>query len=325
MASFRPRLSLENKSEWESILSKIKQVGLNKTLEKLGIEEVEETVPVAFSENEKNTDLSWREMIEPMKGIQSLKSKNSKSQRTPTIHLEASEPIILLPFGDQHLGAMATDYEAFVSFTEEILSNPRIYVFLLGDLVNLAIKLRGVAEVQGDILNTDLQLQFLESWLDDVQHKLIASVAGNHDDRFEKLTGSDIVSKIVSARTAHSPGLQHVTLKVGEAEYKIAASHLLRGYSMYNPLHAQHRYLRTEAPWADLVMSGHTHRPAFSTFLEAGKKVTLLNCGTTKTNDGYAKKYFSLYSQVAYPVVVLNNKEKVITPYWSLKEANDSF
>ena len=83
---------------------------------------------------------------------------------TVTIELDAEEedPFILF-LSDTHIGDWSTDYDLFARITDEILETPGLYVGLLGDLANMAIRLRGVAEVTGGALFTpEQQVKILE-------------------------------------------------------------------------------------------------------------------------------------------------------------------
>ena len=75
--------------------------------------------------------------------------------------------------------AKGANYDGFVSLTEEILSTPGLCVALMGDFAEMTIRLRGVLEVVGgQVLTPEMQEAFLESWLDDVQHKVAFATWG---------------------------------------------------------------------------------------------------------------------------------------------------
>ena len=69
-----------------------------------------------------------------------LKAAASFSQDTADIVIPADTAIAVLALSDTHIGSWSTDHGLFERITDEILSTPRLYVALLGDLEQMAIK-----------------------------------------------------------------------------------------------------------------------------------------------------------------------------------------
>src|SRR5690606_2713981 len=110
-------------------------------------------------------EFNWREANQHIAGMQELKHKASWSQDTATIRIDTDEPICVLALSDTHIGDWATNHQMLEEITDEILATPNLYVALLGDLAQTAIKLRSVAEVTSNMLPPDLQLAYIDSWL----------------------------------------------------------------------------------------------------------------------------------------------------------------
>ena len=274
--------------------------------------------------NKKVGELDWREAIAAIKPMQELKKKMSWSQDEASIQLgDGTEPIILMSFGDQHIGAYGCNYEAFMEITDEIIETPNLYVALMGDYLEMAIRLRGVLEVTSQVLTPEMQEAFLESWLDDIKHKVAFATWDNHAVmRQESQAGTSSVKNILSRRAVYHNGIGHSDLKVGPQIYKCAASHKFRGGSMFNRMHAQGRYVRQQASDRELVLMGDIHQWGFCATEEGGNDAVYITGGTLHANSGYAKRFFSLKTAAHYPCVVLMHDRHAMIPFKSVKEAS---
>jgi hypothetical protein len=283
---------------------------------------IQATPPVVA--DKKEGSFNWREAIDAVKSMQAIKKKMSWSQDHATISLgDGAEPVILMSFGDQHIGAYGCDYEAFTALTDEIIETPGLYVALMGDYLEMAIRLRGVLEVTSQVLTPEMQEAFLESWLDDIQHKVAFATWDNHAVmRQESQAGTSSVKNILSRRAVYHNGIGHSDLKVGDQVYKCAASHKFRGGSMFNRMHAQGRYVRQQASDRELVLMGDIHQWGFSATEEGGNDTVYITGGTLHTNSGYAKRFFSLKTAIHYPCVVLMHDRHAMIPFKSVAEAS---
>jgi len=251
-------------------------------------------------------NLHWSELLGVMRHHQRIKSKASKTTYQSTAKIDTDSPICLAFLSDIHIGSGATDYELFQQITQDILEIPNFYVILGGDEIDLAIKLRSVAEVHGNILDPELQIEFLRSWFNDIKHKVVAACAGNHDAwRTERLAGINVFKDIFTPAVPYSKGIFRLDLKVGEQTYKMAMSHTFKGNSMYNPVHSLKRHAREEAPECEIFFAGHNHKPGIGQDWEQLKHRVYINSGSIQTNSGYAKRFHSLYTAPIFPCVVL--------------------
>lgn len=268
-------------------------------------------------------ELNWREAIPVVQALQDLKKKASWSQEEAEIDLgDGKSPVILMGFGDQHIGAYGCNYQKFVEHTEEILATPNLYVALMGDYLEMAVKLRSVLEVTSQILTPEMQEAFFESWLEDVKHKVAFATWDNHGVmRQENQAGTSSLKNILSRRVHYFNGIGHADLKVGKQVYKVAASHKFRGGSMYNRTHAQGRYIRMEASDRELVLMGDIHTWGFSQYSEGGQIRTCITGGTLHENSGYAKRFFSLNDSPYYPCAVLRHDKHEIVPFRTVEQA----
>ncbi len=268
-------------------------------------------------------EFRWRDAIKRVTAMQELRSKASFSQDFATIKLgDGSQPVILLGFGDQHIGSYGANYKLFEEITDEIISTPNLYVALMGDYLEMAIKLRGVLEVTSQALTPEMQEAFLESWLEDVKDKVAFATWDNHAViRQESQAGTSNVKNMLSRRFVYHNGIGHSDLIVGKQTYRCAASHKFSGGSMFNRMHSQGRYVRQMASDRELVLMGDIHQWGFSQTEDGGIERCYITGGTLHLNSGYAKRFFSLHTAPHYPCVVLHPDKHEMVPFKSVKQA----
>ena len=265
----------------------------------------------------------WRDAIPHVTAMQKMRSNASFSQDHAQIELgDGKSPVILMGFGDQHIGSYGCNYAEFERLTDEILNTPNLYIALMGDYLEMAIKLRGVLEVTSQVLTPEMQEAFLESWLEEIAPKVAFATWDNHSImRQESQAGTSSVKNLLNRRFVYHNGIGHSDLKVGEQTYKCAASHKFTGGSMFNRMHAQGRYVRQMANDRELVLMGDIHQYGMSLTEDGGKERVYITGGTLHQNSGYAKRWFSLHTAPHYPAVVLHADRHEMVPFKSVGNA----
>ena len=275
----------------------------------------------AIETDKKIENFHWRDWVKPIQKLQKLASKGSGGQDFATWKIKTDREICVLVLGDTQLGSWATNYEQFMQITEDILTIPDLYVILVGDLLQTAIKMRGVLEVMDNLIPPKFQMKFLDSWLMEIKHKVIASTWDNHSVmRQEDAVGYSEYSEMFKRHTIYFGHIGHLDMQVGNVVYKWAVSHFFTGKSLLNPLHAPMRYMRHEGQDRDIAAQGDFHRAGIMKYVEGRQDRVAMVCGSIQTDSGYGKRFFSLRTTDNFPCVTLNPKEKMITPYWSVKE-----
>jgi hypothetical protein len=270
--------------------------------------------------DKKVANFHWRDPITHLKGLIDVFKEGKDSQDFALWEIKADE-ITIFVLGDTHMGSWATDYDLLIKITDEIINTPNLYVILIGDLLQMSIKLRGVLEVSDNALPPKWQMRFLESWLLDIKHKVICSTWDNHSVmREENATGFSQYSNIFSRHVIYHDNIGHIDVKVNDQLYKLAVAHFFRGRTMLNPAHGQMRYMRMTANDREIAIAGDSHVPGIMMYEEGGSKRTAINCGSIQ-NGGYGKRFFSLLNSPVFPCFKLSGKDHTVTPYWSVKEA----
>lgn len=267
-------------------------------------------------------ETNWREWVPTLQKMQELKKKGSFSQDRAFIELgDGKRPVALASFSDQHMGAWSTSYELLQKFTDELLQTHDLYIALVGDYGQYSIKLRGVLEVSDNLLPPEQQTQFIESWFEEIWHKVAFATWDNHAvERQEKQAGESGIKKMLSRKVIYFNGIGHVDIKVGNQIYPGAVSHRFRGTSMLNPVHAAMRYMRFEGTDREWAMQGDTHVPGMSKYTDGEKTRVAINSGSIQLNSGFGKRYFSLTTHPVYPIIVFHPDEHKMIPFWSIKE-----
>jgi hypothetical protein len=269
--------------------------------------------------NKKVAEFSWREWTDHLERTQELYAKAAQTQSFASIELPGKAPACILPWSDLHWGGRGVDYKIFRKSTEEILKTPNLYLALVGDLLEFAIKLRSVAEVCAQMVGPDKQVQFLEDWLDEIKPKLILATWCNHGvEREEKQSGVSLIKKMLAARTIMFDGIGHADISVGKQAYKFAFSHKFRGYSYMNAAHAGARYMRFQGIDREIAVMGDIHQPIFSHYYDGNVERLSMVAGTLNVSSSYANRYFSIFTQPYYPVVELSHERHEFTPFKSL-------
>jgi hypothetical protein len=269
--------------------------------------------------DKKEPEFHWKTPIKHLKGLQDVFKDGKDSQDFSSWSIDA-ESITVAVIGDLHMGSWATDYDLFCEITDEIINTPNLYVILVGDLLQMSIKLRGVLEVSDNALPPKWQMRFLESWLLDIKHKVIASTWDNHSVmREENASGFSQYSNIFSKHVIYHDNIGHIDISVRDQTYKVAAAHFFRGRTMLNPVHGQMRYMRMTSNDREICIAGDSHVPGIMDYEEGGAKRVAINCGSIQ-NGGYGKRFFSLLNSPVFPCFKLSGEKHDVTSFWSVAQ-----
>jgi len=276
--------------------------------------------PVLYTDK-KVGEFNWREANVIIGEMQTLKQKAAWSQTFAEIAIDTDEPICILALSDAHIGDWATNHDLLEQITDEILATPNLYVALLGDMAQMAIKLRSVSEVTSNMLPPDLQLAYFDSWLNEIADRILFCTWDNHAvDREESASGISAFAKLQSKRFVYHSGIGHPDVRVGNQVYKFAVSHRFMGRSIENPCHAPMRYLRREGHDRDIAIMGDFHVPGIVKFVHGPTTKVAMNSGTFQLHSSYAKRWFSIFTHPVMPCVVLHPDRHEMTPLWSVAE-----
>jgi hypothetical protein len=279
-------------------------------------------------EEKKESSVAWREHFKLAEEQQRLKRGASGNNTFLKLDYSNDSELHFICLGDLHFFSGGTNHRAIEILTDRIISHPHLRVVLLGDILEMAINLRNVAEVTSQLAPPATQLKVLESWLNDIKDRVLFSTHDNHSsERLEKNAGVDIYGWLMSRVVPFFDGIGVCNIKVGSQEYRVGATHKTRGRSMLNPTHGQSRYMRFDDQSLDAMLAGDSHQPGISQYWDGDRERLAVNVGTMNVNSAFAKRYFSLYSQPIFPVVTLYGAQKEMNAFrslesWSLAHGN---
>lgn len=107
------------------------------------------------------------------------------------INLEEDNNIQIYVLSDMHIGDANADLPTLKKIIEHIKNTPNMYVILLGDILNTALK-TSKSDIYSETLNVmDAQKLALQLLLP-IKDKILAMTPGNHENRVWKEVGIDL-------------------------------------------------------------------------------------------------------------------------------------
>lgn len=265
------------------------------------------------------------------KAKEASKAMRERSLWKDTIDIDIQtdrEWFALQPWGDFHIGSHGCDYDKL----EEILAGPlehdNLKTILLGNLGDFFTPMGGPKDgIQGEVMNVQTQLFAVKKFLTEYQDSILASVnVPDHEDWIYRSSGIDLYEFI-----AHELDIPLVTaggsvkLHINKVTYDIMPFHKIAKFkSDFNLTHAGKQALRMHRD-ADIVLSGHIHKPDYEWATHNGHDVSLIQIGTLETKEigsMYGKKEgFLSPVRSVYPIVLLNSETKDMQIVTDLKHA----
>ena len=275
----------------------------------------------AVSWDKHEIDFHWTDVLGPLDALQQIAKRASGAQDAATIRIETTDPVPVLFVSDWHIGSWGTSVRTLAETTKRI-RDLGLRMAVLGDMLQMAIRLRGVLEVSDNALVPRMQHRFWDSWMTDMMDLILWGTWDNHAvQREEDAIGYSPYAESFRENCVYHSGIGHVDLVVGldaPETYKIASSHRFRGNTPLSPVGGQKRYMRFEGIDRELAVAGDSHRPGLECYYDGPLARIALNCGTLQSDSGYAKRYFTPYSHDDMPVVVFHSDEHLMIPYPSL-------
>jgi len=204
---------------------------------------------------------------------------------TPT----TTKPITIVPVSDTHFGSIAHDHQSWERVKTFIKETPSCYWICLGDmgefippgdrrydgkLLNRYLKNRA-----GDIITATIDLIVEE--FSPIKDKLLLMLSGNHDDKYRKTVGVDIVAIIaerLGIKQNSYPYEALVKLFFGKKSRFSASLYLSHGFGggLYKGNKLNRLSLMSKNFDADIYIAGHAHD-----MMAAPERVVSLNLNGT--------------------------------------------
>lgn len=280
----------------------------------------EHPAPTPVISDKKEESFHWTDLVELDKKMSEVQDSLSSSQDFAQIHLPATTPQAVTFISDWHAGSWGTSLQTIYDKTMQIIEND-LWVACLGDMLQMAIRMRGILEISDNKYSPRTQMKFLESWLQDIEPRLLWATWDNHSViREEEAVGFSTYAELFKEKTIYHSGIGHLDLTVGDETYKFCTSHKFRGNTGSNPTGGQQRYMLNEGLDREIAVAGDSHRPGLAVYTNGPTRRYAINTGTLQLESGYARRFFSLYSHPAEPVLMLYPSEHRIVPFFSMED-----
>lgn len=202
-------------------------------------------------------------------------------------------PVCLVFSGDHHLGSRGTDYPRCFAEAELVRDTAGMYAVLLGDLLdNFVIgQLRQVRDDTRFTIGDEWAL--VRRYLRVIGPKLVAQVAGNHDQWAKTLIGVDYFREVagsIAPGCIYDADDARVEVQVGEWTLPMRIRHHWQGHSIYNITHGIERAAKWDQDFL-LAAGAHKHRGGVARpFVVGGQHGMAVMVGTYKRVDAFARR-----------------------------------
>jgi len=174
---------------------------------------------------------------------------------------DAWDSILLAPLYDVHLGSKEHDAERFERHLLWLAETPNVLTWDGGDLIENASKLSIGASVFGQSATPHEQLVHALKTLSLIQHKVLFTLPGNHEDRMDVM-GEDMAAWLATMlEVPYFPDYCFCAIKWRGNTFRLLAHH---GSGGAQTAGAQRMAARKDIAWArpfDLFWTGHLHQP----------------------------------------------------------------
>lgn len=239
---------------------------------------------------------------------------------------EGRDYVEVMFIGDCHYGSPQFDEPRFLNMIDYCVDN-KLYVFLMGDMIEMATRDSVGAGVYEQTKNGQSQFERMVGWLKPLADRnlLLGFLSGNHEERVYKSTGVNIGKMF-----ARELGIRYLgdacwnLFKVGKQTYSIYSLHGRTGSRFDGTALLALERLSTSFH-ADLVVMGHAHKLVSSTVItqriENGsikehKKTLLITGSYLKYDGGYGQALGLPISKLGSPKVKFYFSKKEILVSW---------
>lgn len=229
---------------------------------------------------------------------------------------------LIICMSDFHFGSKAIKKTLKVlnKHMKKIKPLKNVFIIFVGDLTDY-----GPAGPKGMEHDQQLkyknQLSMAEAFIDEFGEKILAMATGCHSHFAYKVTGDfqerELAKKTYGGIFIGDGGI--LNLKVGQITYKVFMSHKVRGGSKRNPASGLFN-IAMESIDFDVGVTAHRHNPAVTMRPLRDKQIHMINCGSYKGLDLFARK--SGYAPVlnSTPCFYLDSKERKVVSFLDLEE-----
>lgn len=170
------------------------------------------------------------------------------------------ETVQLAPLYDVHIGNSNHDKALFARHMKWIAETPNVLSWGGGDLIENITPAQAAKGMGQTATTPEDQIFDVIKQLAPIQHKLLFSIPGNHEDRTSKTSGMDSGKRIADGlEVPYFPDYCFLTIHWRGQNFRILAHHGAGGAQTPG---AQLNSARKELAWttADVIWTGHLHQ-----------------------------------------------------------------
>ena len=185
--------------------------------------------------------------------------------------LDHDDGILVYGLSDLHIGSAEFEEGLFNQFVRSILKEKNRYCVVVGDIIDNGTK-NSVTGPYGSTMSPKHQRQYAADLLYPLRDRILGIVAGNHERRSTKETDTDpaeLIAERLDLAEIYRPGTAFISVDLGKRQdsnkrppkYCIAITHGSSGGQLIGAgLNKADQF--AIASGADLVVMGHSHKPA---------------------------------------------------------------
>lgn len=248
--------------------------------------------------------------------------------------LPTQTDIKIIPIFDVHIGASEFCEQEFLEYLGKYKDDPNAYFVIGGDLVNNSIK-SSVANPFEETMRPSEQKRYACKLLEPIKDRIICAVSGNHEERSRKETDDDIIYDIcakldiedryredIAFCMVRIPQLDQPSRKNRSYCYSMVVTHGNGGGATIGGSLNRLEKFGAVIENCDLLISGHTHRPA--TFQSARIKIdtrnknlireqfTIVQASSWLDYGGYSAKKMLLPTARTSQEILLDSTDKKV-------------
>lgn len=272
-----------------------------------------------MTEQEYKTDL---EAIQETFGTRTFKRHRPQSEYPELIVTipDALETVELAPLYDVHIGSPDHDADLLKRHLDWVARTPNVFTWNGGDAFENKTPNEG--KMGHDPISPEEQIMRATEVFAPVQHKMLFSLPGNHEDRTKKQSGMSSAKRLAdNLKVPYFEEYCFCTISWRGQKFRILAHHGAGGATTAG---AQRNSARKELVWyhPDLLWTGHLHAPLVDTVkvFDRDQKtnriyekdcLVIISPSYTKFFGGYAAKARMTPGLRGLTVAILNDDGRI--------------
>lgn len=237
------------------------------------------------------------------------------------VEIDIPERCIVVPWGDWHIGNEHTRHTQLALDTKFIKQHANIYVIMMGDYTDNFRKESPGSGIYEQVLPIPEQKQRVEYIVRYLNNRILGIIIGCHDKWMFDNEAFDFPQYLANKGGSYYMGFNGVfSINLGEINYRIYATHKLQRWSSDNIIHGIKNSFRNLEDF-DIGFAAHRHIPGIEQAYIRKRWMTGVRCSSYKITDHFISHKELPKSPYCLPCVILDNEEKLVTPFMDLRSA----